>query len=492
MTLEKKTLADLLDDYMERLGIGEARLANEVNQMVNQPHFIHRSSIRNWRNGGSKTAGNWRQITAIAEVLHLNEVEANELLVAAGHPTIRQLWLEADEEDRPFLVHWMEPAPLRGIDNSLKEIRDDVKQIWSHTVLQPGGSPPLLPPAPRIMVENWQYQSSGGITSVAVSADGSRVVAGSLAKVVLGLDGFGKLRWQSPVTNQAWRISISADGQVTAAGTGSSRPWDLKGRGVFCFDDNGTERWNENLAASVWDVAVSADGSTIAVGTSGAELIVYDADGHALWRQKVSRSTWYWVWGTAISADGQIVVAGTANNQVRLANRDGDLLAIHRVREDVFSVDVSADGRIIAAGDRAGYVYLLDTGGNLLWEELILDKIWYVRLSRDGNRLLVGAGAKEAHLRVYDQGGRLVWRRYVGGTVNCLDLSVRGQVTAVGTREGEIYLFDGAGNIVHKKKIHKLVRDIAISITGNVVVAGSEDGLVHGFRLGNQVDEAVS
>lgn len=109
--------------------MGDARLANEVNRIVNQPGFLHRSNIRNWRSGEIKRVGNWRQVVAIAHSLHLNEVEADQLLRAAGHRPIRQLWPEANEKGRQFLIHWVEQSPLRDIDDSLKQIREDVREI---------------------------------------------------------------------------------------------------------------------------------------------------------------------------------------------------------------------------------------------------------------------------------------------------------------------------------------------------------------------------
>jgi hypothetical protein len=106
-----------------------------------------------------------------------------------------------------------------------------------------------------------------------------------------------------------------------------------------------------------------------------------------------------------------------------------------------------------------------------------------VVLSPDGQRLLVGAGAREAHLGTYDQAGRLLWRRYVGGSVSSLALSADGLRVVAGTRAGGIYIFGEEGMVLHQHHVDKSVRDVAISATGEQIVAGSEDGHVYGFHL---------
>ena len=118
--------------------------------------------------------------------------------------------------------------------------------------------------------------------------------------------------------------------------------------------------------------------------------------------------------------------------------------------------------------------------------------MWAVILSVNGERMLVGAGEKEPHLRAYDQTGRLLWRRYVEGGVGSLALSENGQRTVAGTREGAIHTFAADGDVVYKAQASKLVRQVAISATGEQVVAGSEDGHVYGFLLSPTPSEAKS
>lgn len=333
-------------------------------------------------------------------------------------------------------------------------------------------------------IQTWQHNVGSAVATVALSADGETIVAGTLGKTIICLDGEGHQRWQATVGNQAWRIGLSADGQTIVVGTGSTRPWDMKGRGLYCFTADGLLKWQTDLKGSVWGLDVSDDGNTVAAGTDAKQLLCYDGRGQRLWQQDVPGWGWYaWVFGAAISADGQTIAAASADKRVRLLERSGLLLAEFRTHGDLYIAAISADGQVAATGDTMGYVYLLDRQGHLLWEERLDDEVWAVALSTDGQRLLVGAGEKEKHLYAYDLASRLLWRRYVEGSISDLALSANGQRVVAGTRDGGIYIFGQDGDVLHKAQAGKLVRQVAISATGEQIVAGSEDGHIYGFQL---------
>jgi len=116
---EKITLADLLSKYMQASGLGDARLAHQVNRIMGRPELLHRSTVRNWRTGTSKTIHNWRQVVAISSVLKLNLSETNRLLKVARLPSLYQLWMQAEEiEKEEFFVHWPELVPSKPATGS--------------------------------------------------------------------------------------------------------------------------------------------------------------------------------------------------------------------------------------------------------------------------------------------------------------------------------------------------------------------------------------
>lgn len=391
-------------------------------------------------------------------------------------------WL-AEIEVRPKNGRPIWGPGKRPVDEDLAAIAEEVDAIVK---VGASPSPPLISVGTHktnVSIQPWRYQAGSGVAAVAISADGETVMAGTLGKTVLCLDGAGRPRWQTKVGNQAWRVELSAEGQTAVVGTGSTRPWDMSGRGLYSFAADGSLRWQIELKASVWGLALATDGQTVAVGTSGKQLLLFDGRGNPLWKENIPGLGWSgWVFGTALSSKGELVAAASGDKQVRLLDRTGHLLAAHRTGGDVYIVTVSADGQWVATGDTQGYVYWLDHQGRLLWQERLSDKIWAVVLSANGERLLVEAGDKEKHLHVYDRGGRLLWRRHVEGRINSLALSANGQHIVSGTRDGGIHIFDEAGEILYKTQADKLIREVAISATGEHVVAGSEDGFVYGFH----------
>jgi outer membrane protein assembly factor BamB len=201
------------------------------------------------------------------------------------------------------------------------------------------------------VVKTWRQSLGGGVASVAVSADGERILAGTLGKRVVCLDRDGETLWSAEVGNQAWRVGLSDDGQIAIAGTGSTRPWNMKGRGLYAFDGDGQLRWQQDLSASVWGLELARDGRTVALGTDGHEALLFDGDGHLLWRRETPGFGWSgWVMAAALSADGQTVAVGSANKTALILDRGGNLLGEHRASADVYAVAVSADGQTVAAG----------------------------------------------------------------------------------------------------------------------------------------------
>lgn len=134
---DDKQLADLLSKHMRRAGLGDARLSNLANALAGW-NLLNRSTIRNWREGTSRSVQEWRQLAAIAAVLNLEEWEANRLLAAAGLPTLAALRLTAPAKDwglldkirvapsTPQLTFAVPPRPpykLVGRDELLRQLK---------------------------------------------------------------------------------------------------------------------------------------------------------------------------------------------------------------------------------------------------------------------------------------------------------------------------------------------------------------------------------
>ncbi len=119
------SLAGLLESHMKSASIGDARLANQINAMMDNPYFIHRSTIRNWRTGSVKKINNWRQLVMVAIALRLDKTEANALLENGGCPSIQAINVTAQEADQKLLSFWQNDLPRpAGCTTTKDEVTD--------------------------------------------------------------------------------------------------------------------------------------------------------------------------------------------------------------------------------------------------------------------------------------------------------------------------------------------------------------------------------
>lgn len=102
------SLADILEKKMKALHMGDARLAALANDLMGNSQFLHRSTIRNWRTGVSKSAQDWRQMIAIANVLQLEQDETDALLRSSNCPSLNVLRPVATEEDQRLFNRWQQ------------------------------------------------------------------------------------------------------------------------------------------------------------------------------------------------------------------------------------------------------------------------------------------------------------------------------------------------------------------------------------------------
>lgn len=107
---ENSPLAELLRRHKAATQFGDAKLARLCCEFADDPLFVHRSNIRNWATGQSRSAQNWRQIATLATVLGLDRDQANELLDAAGCSSLDQVQRALKPEDARFIAHWPSPA----------------------------------------------------------------------------------------------------------------------------------------------------------------------------------------------------------------------------------------------------------------------------------------------------------------------------------------------------------------------------------------------
>ena len=229
------------------------------------------------------------------------------------------------------------------------------------------------------------------VNSVAVSADGTRIVTGAACpgeiwrpEVKVWDVKTGTIRldltpksgrtpvgggWAGAMANQGERgvsVAFSPDGRRFVVGARPTKGLTV-GRAVQVLDvETGTVlvemKGSQSLALSV---AFSPDGTQIASGTSAGAVTVWDAEkGTVLLELKGHTAN---VNSVAFSPDGKRIVTGSADRTVRVWDvRTGTTLAELRGHADaVTSVSFSANGtRVLTAsglvGDTPGEVFVWD------------------------------------------------------------------------------------------------------------------------------------
>ena len=229
-----------------------------------------------------------------------------------------------------------------------------------------------------------------GVTAVAWSPDGSRIVTGSDDATIRVWDavtgeGLFSLEHGSKVRSVAW----SPDGSRIAAGSsGCVRVWDaVTGEGLLSLE----------RSYGVRSVAWSPDGSRIAAGSSGCVRVWDAVSGEEL----LSLEHGSQVRSVAWSPDGSRIAAGSDDATIRVwdAVTGEGLLSLER-SYGVRLVVWSPDGSRIAAGSGGGvWVWDAVTGEGLFslgrgyWVGSV---VW----SPDGSRIVTGSD--DATIRVWD------------------------------------------------------------------------------------------
>ena len=243
----------------------------------------------------------------------------------------------------------------------------------------------------------WKISPANGsyfINSVAVSADGGRVVGGTFYHVY----GATKSR------------SSDAAGFLGAAGTSS----DDGTFGTYCYDQAGNLLWKNEFSGwqGVYWVAIAADGSRAAAGgnmTQSPQAGFVRAFDGATGALLLDYATTQRVNQVALSADGTWLVSAAeslvffrfdavAGAYVQSAVFTPNLSAYHGgVMNAVVSLGISADGSTVVFADYAGHIGVLaNAGGQLsLLQQYKLPASFchMVALTPDGKSFAAGGSA---------------------------------------------------------------------------------------------------
>lgn len=334
----------------------------------------------------------------------------------------------------------------------------------------------------------WTYNFTvGSINSVAVSDNGSTIVAGGYQYVrVFGRQSNTTI-WTYKSSSSINSVAISADGNTIVAGTDDGYVY------VFGRQNNATI-WKYNTNLRVYSVAVSADGTTIVSGDGhyspyyGYVRVFSRLSNITMWTYKAGS----YFYGVAVSANGSTIVAGCDNFMVYVLGRQSNTTVwTFKTGNPAQSVGVSADGNTIAATSRNGNLTVFARATNMTLVNYNTNSILYnaMAVSSDGLTIACGGWGKASwgmysKARLFSRNLGLLWDYNVGGNIStsiygpAVAISGDGTLAAYGSDNNEISVFQydyappvlGSPDVSPSSPVQGQNINISISVTDNIGV----------------------
>jgi hypothetical protein len=233
----------------------------------------------------------------------------------------------------------------------------------------------------------WTPQGLGGNwTSVASSADGSKLVAVDAGFDLNGgqiyTSANGGATWTAQETNRNWRaVASSADGNKLVA---------VDQGGQIHTSTDGGSTWTANENVRQWiSVASSANGSNLvaadAVGSGTGGRVYTSIDGGTSWTAQATNRFWASV---ASSADGSKLVAVVNGGQIYVSTDGGAIWTPRETNRAWWSAASSADGSKLVSVVNGGQIFTSGDGGTN-WIARETNRLWRsVAPSSDGSKLV--------------------------------------------------------------------------------------------------------
>jgi WD40 repeat protein len=327
----------------------------------------------------------------------------------------------------------------------------------------------------------------GEVSSVALTADGDRLLTGSSDRTVRFWDLTGpapreltRLREpRGPVES----VAFTPDGKTLVSADTVGRLWDLT---------RPVPREKGTFPDPYWHVLCSADGKTV---VAGAKL--WDISVPTPREPGRLAGGGGGTWALALSRNGRTLAAAAPGP--RLWDMTGPVPRYRGgpMQDDrtyrVQSVALSGDGRLLAAGRdlyRPLQVWRLTETG---FQELALPEAHahIVALSPDGRTLAFSGEDPEVHL--WDLGGPLPVERAVLqghslpgflGTVRCITFAPDGATLATSGMDGRVFVWDTAtGSKLHEWRLSGQVPEVAFGADGRHLAVPTQYGTVYILRL---------
>mgnify|MGYP005832723001 FL=1 len=276
----------------------------------------------------------------------------------------------------------------------------------------------------------WDKGANDIVSAVAVTKDGSLVVAGA-GKVVSLLDPEGTVLWKTTVGSRVNGVGISPEGSYIGVAADK----------LYLFDRDGDLLWTEKTGYIYLDVALSSNGTSVAATCDNGAVFIFDRNHETLWDYDMGTDGY----SIAMSENGRKIVVGCDNQGVYYLNsRDGESWS-YGTGKLVKGVALTPDGRFVVAGSLDRCVYLSTGEGEHLWKYPMNDAVLATALTNEADEVFAASG-KTVH--VIDDSGVVLQKIGINGRVESIAVTPDGSFLVIGGGEGDrsihLYTSDAA------------------------------------------------
>ena len=265
----------------------------------------------------------------------------------------------------------------------------------------------------------WSLGANGPVSSVAITHDGSTIVASAGSTVYL-LDQQGNVLWQNPVGSHVNGVGISPEG--SRIGVAADK--------LYLYNRDGDLLWTVKTGYVYRSVDLSSNGAYVAAGCDNGAVYIFDKNKKQLWDYDMGTDSY----GLAISENGRRIAIGCDNQGVYLLNsRQGESWRYGTGRL-VRGIDLTPDGRFVAAGSVDRCLYLSTGEGEHLWKYPVEEAVSSAALTNEADRVFATAG-KTIH--ILDRTGAGVQEIGLAGRAESVAVTPDGSFLVVGGGEGD-------------------------------------------------------
>ncbi|MGD0080754.1 MAG: hypothetical protein ABSB80_08930 [Methanoregula sp.] len=309
----------------------------------------------------------------------------------------------------------------------------------------------IIIPAGQSVSPLWTVPAPSGVdvSTVALSHDGSTIVAGGDQLIALSPDGTKLWSGWSGTT-----LDLSQDGRYIVTSQGQT---------VRLFTRQGVLLWDQPLGDSVTGVSISPDAAIIVAGGGNTVRSWYNS-GSGLGENATET-----VHDIRLSPVKDQVIVATAK-----ALRSFNLSYVPNWYDDTFSpgiVEISGDGTGIVIPN-GNHLRMYHGSGTLLWDRSFPGgNIISLAYSWDGSTIV--AGRDDATVLVVDRAGNLLWTGRAGVWVTSVGVSDDGSTIATGSIDNQIHVFNRQGTLLGASTTQSPIksRSVAVSGDGSLIVA---------------------